>query len=78
MKIEKHLYDPASLQVSTFNGRGKDSTIFDVRTGKIIRTIPLGANRNLPPPTAMARFTSTLQDTNEVAELDSLKASGKG
>lgn len=31
MKIEKHLYDPASLQVFTFNGRSKDSTVFDAR-----------------------------------------------
>ena len=33
MKIEKHLYDPASLQVFTFNGRSKDSTVFDAVTG---------------------------------------------
>ena len=78
MKIEKHLYDPASLQVSTFNGRSKDSTVFDVRTGKIVRTITLGGKPEFAATDSHGKVYVNIQDTNEIVELDSLKASGKG
>lgn len=67
------LYDPASKKVFTFNGRSHDATIFDAATGELIRTIPLGGKPEFAVADGNGRVFVNIEDTSEVAEIDSRK-----
>ena len=68
------LYDRATHRVFTFNGHGKNATVFDAKTGDVVATIALDS----VPEFAVARGDGTvflnLEDKNEVAEIDAKNA----
>jgi DNA-binding beta-propeller fold protein YncE len=68
------IYDPASKKVFTFNGRSKDATVFDAVSGKVVRTIPLGGKPEFSALDGKGKVYVNNEDTNEVIEIDSLKA----
>lgn len=69
------LYDPASKHVFTFNGRSKDATVFDAASGKVAATIALGGKPEFAAADGQGRVYVNIEDTNEVAEIDSRKFS---
>jgi DNA-binding beta-propeller fold protein YncE len=68
-------YDPVSKRVFTFNGRTKDATVFDAGSGKIVQTIPLGGKPEFSAIDGKGNVYVNNEDTNEVIEIDCLKAS---
>jgi len=68
------LYDPASKKVFTFNGKSKDATVINARSGKVIKTIPLGGKPEYSATDGKGKIYVNIEDTNEVVEIDSLKA----
>ncbi len=67
------LYDPASKLVFTFNGRSKDATAFDAATGKVAATIALGGKPEFAATDGKGKIYANIEDTSEVAEVDSAK-----
>ena len=68
------LYDFFSNTVFTFNGRSKDATVFDAFLGKVVQTIPLGGKPEFAATDGKGNIYVNIEDTNEVVEIDSLKA----
>jgi len=68
------IYDSTSNKVFTFNGRSKDATVFDAVSGKVVRTIPLGGKPEFSAIDGKGKVYVNIEDTNEVIEIDSLKA----
>ncbi len=68
------VYDPASRMVFTFNGRSKDATVINARSGRVVETIPLGGKPEFAVADGKGKIYVNIEDTNEVVEIDSLKA----
>ena len=68
------VYDPASKRVFTFNGRGKNTTVFDAVSRKVVATIALGGKPEYAATNGTGRVYVNIENTNEVVEIDSLKA----
>jgi DNA-binding beta-propeller fold protein YncE len=68
------IYEPVSKKVFTFNGHSKDATVFDAVSGKVVRTIPLGGKPEFAAIDGKGKVYVNIEDTNEVVEIDSLKA----
>ena len=68
------IYDFVSNRVFTFNSRSRDATVIDAFLGKVVRTIPLGGKPEFAAADGKGRIYVNLEDTGEVAEIDSLKA----
>ena len=66
------LYDPASKRVFTFNGRSKDATVFEASSGKVVGTLALGGKPEYAATDCKGKVFVNIEDTNEVAEIDSL------
>lgn len=64
------LYDPYSSQVFAFNGRSKNATVLDARTGKVAGTIALGGKPEFATTDQAGRVFVNLEDLSEVAEID--------
>lgn len=64
------LYEPFSHQVFAFNGRGKNATVLDAKTGKVVGTIELGGKPEFATTDLKGRVFVNIEDTSEVAELD--------
>ncbi len=67
------LYDRASKRVFTFNGASHDATAFDAATGVVAGTIALGGKPEFPAADGRGKVYVNIEDTNEVAEIDSRK-----
>jgi len=65
------LYDPASRRVFTFNGRGKNATAIDASTNAVAGTVPLGGKPETGVADGKGRVFVNIEDTNEIAVLDS-------
>jgi len=65
------MFDAASGHVFTFNGRGKNATVFDTH-GKVIATIPLGGKPEFGVSDGHRVFVN-VEDTNEIAVIDTHK-----
>ncbi len=68
------VYDFVSNKVFTFNGRSKDATVIDAFLGKVVGTIPLGGKPEFAATDGKGKVYVNIEDTNEVVEIDSLKA----
>ena len=69
------LYDSVSGRVFTFNGRSKDSTVIEARTGRVEATIPLGGKPEFSVSDAKGKIYVNIEDTHEIAEIDSRRLS---
>lgn len=67
------LYDPASQRVFTFNGRGRNVTAVDARTGEIAGTIALDAKPEFAATDGKGHVYVNLEDKNSLALLDPRK-----
>ena len=67
------LYDAATKRVFTFNGRGKNATVFDGATGNVVATIPLGGKPEFAVSDGSRVFVN-IEDTSELAVIDASTA----
>ena len=63
------LYDPFSSQVFAFNGRSKNATVLDAKTGKVAGTIELGGKPEFSTSDAAGHVFVNIEDKSEVVEL---------
>jgi DNA-binding beta-propeller fold protein YncE len=68
-------YDAVSGRVFTFNGRSKDSTAIDAKTGAVIGTIALPGKPEFSIADGKGKIYVNIEDTNEIVEIDAAKAS---
>jgi DNA-binding beta-propeller fold protein YncE len=60
--------------VLTFNGRSKNSTVIDAKTGNVAGTIDLGGKPEFSVADGKGKVYVNIEDTNEVVEIDAAKA----
>jgi len=65
------VFDPFYLRVFTFNGKSKDTTIFNAVSGTVLATIALGGKPEFATTDNKGRVFVNIEDTNEIVELDS-------
>jgi len=63
------MFEPSTKHVFTFNGRGKNATVFDTH-GKVIATIPLGGKPEFGVNDGQGRVFVNIEDTSEIASID--------
>jgi DNA-binding beta-propeller fold protein YncE len=63
------MFEPSTKHVFTFNGRGKNATVFDTH-GKVIATIPLGGKPEFGVSDGQGRVFVNIEDTSELAMID--------
>jgi DNA-binding beta-propeller fold protein YncE len=68
------LYEPKTKRLFTFNGRGKNATVFDATTGAVAATIDLGGKPEFAVSDG-ARVFVNIEDTSEIAIIDAKKLS---
>lgn len=64
------LYDPHSQHLFTFNGRGKNITVFDAKSGEVVATIDAGGKPEFAVTDQRGRVFVNIEDTNELASID--------
>jgi len=64
------LFDPYSKHVFTFNGRGKNVTVFDAKDGKVLATIDVGGKPEFAVTDHKGHVYFNVEDTNELAVID--------
>jgi DNA-binding beta-propeller fold protein YncE len=66
------MFEPVSHHVFTFNGRGKNATVFDTH-GKVIATIDLGGKPEFGVSDGHGKVFVNIEDTSEIAMIDTKK-----
>jgi len=69
------LYDSASGRVFVFNGRSRDASVIDAAAGTVVGTIPLEGKPEFGVSDGQAKVFVNLEDTSQVAALDSRRLS---
>lgn len=69
------LYDPATHQVFSFNGRGHDATVIDVKTSAVVTSIALDSKPEFGVTDLAGRVYVNLEDANSIAVIDAGKRS---
>ena len=68
------LYDRASKRLLTFNGRGKNATVFNAKSGDVVATIDIGGKPEFAVAKGDGTVYANVEDTNEVVEIDAKNA----
>ena len=69
------IYEPLSKRVYTFNGRSKDATAIDAKTGDVIAmSIPLGGKPEFAQVNGKGQIFVNNEDTSEVMQIDAKDA----
>ena len=63
------LYEPGTRRLFTFNGRGKNATVFDATSGTVVGTIDLGGKPEFSVSDGKRVFVN-IEDTSEIAIID--------
>jgi DNA-binding beta-propeller fold protein YncE len=63
------MFEPSTDHVFTFNGRGKNATVFNTH-GKVIATIDLGGKPEFGVSDGHGKVFVNIEDTNELAMID--------
>ena len=65
------IYEPVTHRVFTFNGRSKDATAIDAKTGDVITAaIPVGGKPEFAQVDGKGHIYVNIEDTNEIIEVD--------
>ena len=67
-------FDAVSGRVFTFNGRSKNSTAIEAKTGTVAATIPLPGKPEFSVADGKGKIYVNIEDTNEMVEIDTAKA----
>ena len=69
------IYEPVSHRVFTFNGRSKDATAIDAKTGDVITaSIPVGGKPEFAQIDGKGHIYANIEDKNEIIEVDARNA----
>jgi YVTN family beta-propeller protein len=69
------IYEPVSHRVFTFNGRSKDSTAIDAKSGDVITaSLPLGGKPEFSQIDGKGHIYVNIEDKNEIVEIDARNA----
>src|SRR5258708_3818010 len=69
------IYEPVTHRVFTFNGRSKDTTAIDAKTGDVITaSIPVGGKPEFAQIDGKGRIYVNIEDKNEIVEIDARHA----
>jgi YVTN family beta-propeller protein len=69
------IYEPVSHRVFTFNGRSKDSTAIDAKSGDVITaSIPVGGKPEFAQIDGKGHIYANVEDKNEIIEVDAKNA----
>jgi YVTN family beta-propeller protein len=69
------IYEPITHRVFTLNGRSKDSTAIDAKTGEVITaSIPVGGKPEFAQIDGKGHVYANIEDTNEIVEIDAKNA----
>src|SRR5665213_2015583 len=69
------IYEPVTHRVFTFNGRSKDSTAIDAKTGNVITaSIPVGGKPEFSQVDGKGHVFANIEDTNEIVTIDAKNA----
>src|SRR4051812_47510369 len=63
------MFEPSTKHVFTFNGRGKNASVFDTR-GKVVATIALGGKPEFGVSDGHGKVFVNIEDTSELAVID--------
>jgi DNA-binding beta-propeller fold protein YncE len=63
------IYDPYSYQIFAFNGRSKNATVIEAKTGKVVGTIELGGKPEFATSDLEGKVFVNIEDKSEVVEL---------
>src|SRR4029078_2872910 len=66
-------YDAVSGRVFTFNGRSKNSTAIDAKTGAVVATIALPGKPEFSVGDGKGKVYANIEDTSELVEIDAAK-----
>jgi len=64
------IYDSATHRVLSFNGRGRNATVIDVKTDEVIGSIALDAKPEFAVADGKGRVYVNLEDKNSIAQID--------
>ena len=64
------IYDSATHRVFSFNGRGRNATVVDVKTDEVIGTIPLEAKPEFAVSDGKGMVYVNLEDKSSIAQID--------
>jgi len=64
------IYDSATHRVFSFNGRGRNATVVDVKTDEVIGTIPLDAKPEFAVSDGKGLVYVNLEDKSSIARID--------
>jgi YVTN family beta-propeller protein len=65
------IYEPVTHRVFTFNGRSKDSTAIDAKTGDVLTaSIPVGGKPEFSQADGKGHIYANIEDKNEIIEVD--------
>src|SRR4029077_20025339 len=67
-------YDASSGRVFAFNGRSKNATAIDAKTGAVAGTIALPGKPEFSVADGKGHVYVNIEDTNEIVEIDTAKA----
>jgi DNA-binding beta-propeller fold protein YncE len=69
------IYEPVTHRVFTFNGKSKDATVFDAKTGEIISaSVPLGGKPEFCQVDGKGHVYVNMEDKNEIVEINAKDA----
>jgi YVTN family beta-propeller protein len=69
------VYEPLSHRVFTLNGRSKDSTAIDAKTGEVIAaSLPVGGKPEFAQVDGKGNIWVNIEDTNEIVQIDAKNA----
>ena len=64
------LFEPATKRVFTFNGRGKNATVFDALSADVVGTIPMGGKPEFAACDGAGRVYVNNEDTSEILAIN--------
>ena len=67
-------FEPTTKRVFTFNGRGKNSTVIDSATNKVVATIALPGKPEFAQPDGKGAIFANIEDTSQLVRIDAASA----
>jgi len=67
------LYDASWKRIYTFNAKSQDATVVDVKTNKLLGTVPLGGKPEAAVADGKGNIFVNIEDRSEIARIDAAK-----
>jgi DNA-binding beta-propeller fold protein YncE len=67
------IYEPVTKRVLTFNGKSRDTSVIDARSGTLLHTLPLDGKPEFAVADGHGRVYVNLEDKSEIVQIDANK-----